>query len=209
MTNEEVTIQREALEEFISSKIVGDEYKELVNLVVEDCVFFIPDDVIPAKELVNLVVEDCVFFILDAVIPAAIVIGPNPGSFKLGNICLNLKKTILKTMEWSLAAAFPDSKLNALRLVIATVLWIVQATKQEISDNEAMIVEWMSRENLYDHYINEKELIDRFSKYCKNDYLRDIPRQDIVDAINDLYRAKCIDIVNGNIRLCEKVWGRR
>lgn len=112
-------------------------------------------------------------------------------------------------MEWSLAAAIPDSKLNALRFVIATALWVVQATKEEISDLEAILIEWMNDENLYDHYINEQDLIEKFSKYYKDYYQRDIVKQEIMDATNHLYQAKCIDIVNGNIRLCEKVWGRR
>lgn len=187
MTAEEIIIQREDLDEYVSSHIPGNEYIELADFVVNECVFFIPDDNIPGF----------------------ITFGTKPGSFKLGNICLNLRKTVIKTMEWSLAAAIPDSKLNALRFVIATALWVVQATKEEISDLEAILIEWMNDENLYDHYINEQDLIEKFSKYYKDYHQRDIVKQEIMDATNHLYQVKCIDIVNGNIRLCEKVWGRR
>ena len=31
----------------------------------------------------------------------------------------------------------------------------------------------------------------------------------ITDSINRLYQIKCLDIVNGKVCLCEKMWGKR
>lgn len=187
MTEEETNVQKECMKAFLKQTAKKIDMADLSELLADECVIMIPDDTIHGF----------------------VVLGKKAASFKPGNICFDLKRAGIMTAEWAATSAKPDSFENAVRLIITTAIWISRITKTDISETEASLLAWMHNNNLYDRLEEEQKVISLFYEYYCTRHPGKIEIREIEDAIKNLYEIKCIDIVNGKICLCEKVWGSR
>lgn len=161
------------------------------------------------SELSQIIEDECVLMIPNSESSGIITLGPKSSSFKAGNICYDLRGAITKTLEWAASANKPDSPGSVAKVCILTALWVVKLVKIEISDNDADLVYWMHCNNLYGNYRNEDDLVAEYQTYYRTNKGRDCEKSSITDSINRLYQIKCLDIVDGKVHLCEKVWGKR
>ena len=187
MTDEETMVQLESLKSYLVQAAGDADLADFSGQIAEKFVVMIPDEKTPGL----------------------VVLGRGSASFKFGNICFDLKKAAITTAEWAATSARPDSLANAFRLIITTAIWIARVTKVDITDIEASLVAWMHQNNMYEHLEEEEELIVRFLEYYCGNNPRTVEKWEVEDAIKRLYEIRCIDIVNGKICLCEKVWGSR
>lgn len=187
MTKEETIIQKELLRSYLEQAAGDTDMTELAKTFTDEFVIMVPDE-----KMQGLV-----------------VLGTKTASFKLGNICFDLKRAAITTAEWAATSAKPDSLENIFRLIITTAIWISRITKAEVNDVEASLLEWMHDNNMYDRLEEEEKVISQFTEYYRAKHSRTIELCKIEDAIKHLYAIKCIDIVNGKINLSERVWGRR
>lgn len=188
MTRDEVIQYEEELNDYICSCSWGISDIGVLSRIIEDeCVLMIPDD------------ESSGF----------ITLGPQSSSFKAGNICYDIRGAIAKTLAWAASTGKPDSTISVVKVGVLTALWIVKLVKVEITDDDADLVYWMHCNNLYDNCWNEDDLVAEYQAYYRAEKGRDREKSEITDSINRLYQIKCVDIADGRVRLCEKVWGRR
>lgn len=181
------------------------QYEEELNNYIVSCNQGISD----IGELSRIIEDECVIMIPNSESSGIITLGPKSSSFKAGNICYDLRGAITKTLEWAASTNKPDSPGSVAKVCILTALWVVKLVKIEISDNDADFVYWMHCNNLYGNYRNEDDLVEEYQTYYHANKGRDCEKSSITDSINRLYQIKCLDIVDGKVHLCEKVWGKR
>ena len=154
------------------------------------------------------IVDQFVEFLPDDEIKGMIFLGRDPVSYKLGNARINLKQAMLAGVEFAASASRPESIFNYIQLLIISVLFIRNATGQNLNGIEAGAVYLLHRKNVYGFGIDEDQFIrDLKGWYCqKGD--EEPSREEVVEAINHLYAMKAADFNNGKIFLKEKVWGK-
>lgn len=188
MTQEEIVLYEEELNDYICSRGLDiSDIGGLSRIIGDECVLMLPDDVSSGF----------------------ITLGRQSSSFKAGNICYDIRGAIAKTLAWAASTGKPDSPVSVVKVGILTALWIVKLVKAEITDDDADLVYWMHCNNVYDNCRSEDELVAEYQAYYRAEKGRDRERSEITDSINRLYQIKCVDIADGRVRLCEKVWGRR
>jgi hypothetical protein len=121
-------------------------------------------------------------------------------SFKLTNIIINFKDMLDMLIDIALISTIPSSDIQMAKFVLFLAYKIFGLSTKNLSESAAKVLLFLHRNNAYSKYINEDEII-------KHLYSQDSVGKDIVNtAINDLSKVKCIDIVQGDIILLEKVY---
>ncbi len=154
------------------------------------------------------IVDQYVEFLPDNEIKGMIFLDRDSVSYKLGNARLNLKQAILAGVEFAVSISRPESIFNYVQLLIISILFIRNATEQNLNGIEAGAVYLLHRKNAYGFGIDEDQFIrDLKGWYCqKGD--EEPSREKVVEAINHLYAMKAADFNNGKIFLKERVWGK-
>ena len=65
----------------------------------------------------------------------------------------------------------------------------------------------MHNKGTYDTGVEEEQFITEVQEWYQQKEGKTVGREEVVDAINDLYEIKVADFNNGNIYLKEHVWG--
>lgn len=101
-----------------------------------------------------------------------------------------------------------ESIFNYIQLVIISVIFVQKCVKQGLSRLEAYTVYLLHKKAAYEIAgIEEERFISELLEWCRYKEGKEVGREEIVGAINNLYRIKVVDFDNGNIYLKEHVWG--
>lgn len=137
-----------------------------------------------------------------------IFLGTDSASYKAGNVKIDFKKAIMAGFEFVASISKPESIFNYIQLIIVSVFFIEKSVKQELSKLEVYVVYLLHKKGAYATAgIEEERFISEMQEWCRHKEGKAVEREDVVGAINNLYRLKAIDFDNGNIYLKEHVWG--
>lgn len=79
--------------------------------------------------------------------------------------------------------------------------------KRELGRLEAYVVYLLHKKGAYDTGVEEERFIGEVKEWYQQKEGKTVGREEVVDAINNLYGIKAADFNNGNIYLKEHVWG--
>ena len=136
-----------------------------------------------------------------------IFLGEDSASYKAGNIKIDLKKAVIAGLEFAASVNKPESVFNYIQLIIVSAFFIGKSVKQELSRLEAYVVYLLHKKGAYDTGIEEERFISEVQEWYQQKEGKAVDRYDIVDVMNNLYRIKVADFIDGNIYLKEYVWG--
>lgn len=179
------------------------EYDDKLNEELQNYAGNYGEDKMVAKNIVDNFIE----FIPEDDIKNMICLGSDPVSYKLGNARLDLKKAILAGVELAASVSRPESIFNYIQMLIVSVLFIRSATRQELNRIEAYIVYLLHMKGAYQSGIEEEQFIHDMQEWYMQREDASLEREQVVEAINHLYKMKVADFENGKICLKEKVWG--
>lgn len=136
-----------------------------------------------------------------------IFLGEDSASYKAGNIKLDLKKAIIAGLEFAVSISKPESVFNYIQLIIVSAFFIEKSVKKELSRLESYVVYLLDKKGAYDTGVEEERFIDDVQEWYQQKEGKNVGREEVVDAINNLYEIKAADFNSGNICLKEHVWG--
>ncbi|MCI5509031.1 MAG: hypothetical protein MR436_00995 [Eubacterium sp.] len=136
-----------------------------------------------------------------------IFLGEDSASYKAGNIKIELKKAVIAGLEFVASISKPESVFNYIQLIIVSAFFIGKSVKQELNKLEAYVVYLLHNKGTYDTGVEEEQFITEVQEWYQQKEGKTVGREEVVDAINDLYEIKVADFNNGNIYLKEHVWG--
>lgn len=136
-----------------------------------------------------------------------IFLGEDSASYKVGNIKMDLKKAVIAGLEFAASISKPESVFNYIQLIIVSVFFIEKSAKQELSRLEAYVVYLLHKKGIYDTGFEEERFVGEVQEWYQHKEGKTVGREEVVDAINNLYEIKVVDFNSGNIFLKEHVWG--
>lgn len=136
-----------------------------------------------------------------------IFLGEDSASYKVGNIKMDLKKAVIAGLEFAASISKPESVFNYIQLIIVSAFFIGKSAKQKLSRLESYVVYLLHKKGAYDIGVEDEQFIGEVQGWYQQKEGKDVGRQEVVDAINNLYKIKAADFNSGNIFLKEHVWG--
>lgn len=136
-----------------------------------------------------------------------IFLGEDSASYKAGNIKIDLKKAVIAGLEFAASISKPESVFNYIQLIIVSVFFIEKSAKQELSRLEAYIIYLLHEKEAYNTGVEEERFIREVQEWYQQKEGKTVGREEVADAINNLYGIKAADFDSGNIFLKEHVWG--
>jgi hypothetical protein len=121
-------------------------------------------------------------------------------SFKLTNIIVNFKSMLNALLEIVLAANLPISSIEVIKFILFLIYKIFGLSTKSLSESAAQVILFLHQRNTYINYISEDEVIEQLIKQSS------LTEETTRNAISELFKLRCIDIVNGNIILLEKIY---
>lgn len=137
-----------------------------------------------------------------------IFLGESSGSYKAGNIKIDLKKAIIAGLEFAASINKPESIFNYIQLIIVSAFLVAKSTKQKLSRLEAYIVYLLHKKGAYDISIVEEHFVDEVQEWYKQKERKPVEREEVIEAIITLYKINTLDFSDGYIYLKEHVWGK-
>ena len=153
------------------------------------------------------IVDNYVTVLPEDAIKGMIFLGEDSASYKAGNIKIDLKKAVIAGLEFAASVNKPESVFNYIQLIIVSAFFIGKSVKQELSRLEAYVVYLLHKKGAYDTGIEEERFISEVQEWYQQKEGKAVGRDEVVDAINNLYVIKAADFNSGNICLKEHVWG--
>jgi len=154
---------------------------------------------------VNQLIDTHVCFIADESKSDFVLMNLKGGtarSFKLTNIIIDFKGMLDTLIELALTSSVPSSAAQTVKLALFIVYKIFSLSIAKLSEIDAQVLLFLHKNNAYEKHINENEVIHHF-------ILNGLAEKNTVyEAINNLLKIKCIDILNGKIALLEKLYLR-
>lgn len=157
-----------------------------------------------AKDIVDNFVE----FLPESDVKGMVFLNDAPVSYKLGNARIDLRKAILAGVEFAASVSRLESVFNYIQMLIVSVLFIRNITRQELNGSESYTVYLLHMKDAYQFSIEEERFILDLQEWYMQQKEVKLERGKIVEAINHLYEMKVVDFENGKIYLNEKVWGK-
>lgn len=154
------------------------------------------------------IVDNFIEFMPEDDMKGMIFLRNDPVSYKLGNARLDLKKAILAGLELAASVSRPESIFNYIQMLIVSVLFIRNTTRQELDRIEVYIIYLLHIKGAYQFDIEEDRFIHDLQEWYMQRENTTLEKEKIVGAINHLYEMKVTDFENGKICLKEKVWGK-
>lgn len=136
-----------------------------------------------------------------------IFLGEDSASYKAGNVKIDFKKALIAGLEFAASISKLESIFNYVQLIIVSAFFIEKSIKLELSRLEAYVVCLLHKKDAYEVGVQEEPFVKELQEWYQQKEGQNVGRNDIVDAMNHLYRIKVVDFNNGNIHLREHVWG--
>lgn len=137
-----------------------------------------------------------------------IFLGKNSSSYKLGNISLDLKNTLLALFEFVSAMNMPESYFGYVQLVMMSILCVGAMAKGSLDYNCATVVFILHKSNAYEIGASTEQIIDIIAEKRKLGDFKNFEEDKINETINELLKLKTIRMEEGKVYLNEKVWGK-
>lgn len=179
------------------------EYDNELSKKLQDYAYDFGEDVTVARSIVDNFIE----FLPENDIKGIVFLGDDSVSYKLGNVRIDIKKAILAGMELAASANRPESIFNYIQMLIVSVLFVRNVTRQSLNKVEAYIIYLLHIKKTYESYIEEEQFICDFQQWYTKRENCELERDKIMKSINHLCEVKIMDFKNGKICLKERVWG--
>jgi len=157
------------------------------------------------RESIDRLIDTHVCFIMDENTTDFVLVNLKGGpatSFKLANVIVNFRSMLEALLGIALAAGLPSSSAEAARIVLLLTYKILGVSTKGLSQNAAQVLIFLHQNDAYSNEVCEEEILSHLSS-------RDLLTKEALNAaINELLKVRCIDIVQGNVILLEKVYLR-
>jgi hypothetical protein len=155
------------------------------------------------KDSINRLIDTHVCFIADETKRDFVLISlknVTAKSFKLTNIIFNFKDMLDTLLEIALVSSIPTSSVQAARFVLLLSYKVFCLSTKSLFEATAQVLLFLHQNNAYLHPISEDRIINYFSS------LSLLTKDAVNTAVNDLLKLRCIDMVQGEITLLEKIY---
>lgn len=160
-----------------------------------------------AENIGSDIVDGCIMVIPDDNRKGMIFLGKESASYKVGNIRMDLKKAIVAGLELVASASIPGDFFNYLQLLIVGVLFIQKAVRQGIEKEGAYLVYFLHLKNAYMEGVREESLLSDFQRWYRDRTEKFLELAEIREIVEELWRQKILDVIEGKIYLAEYVRG--
>ena len=136
-------------------------------------------------------------------------LGDNSRSIRPGNVCFNQRDFFIACVSLATSVAMPNTLWGYIALGLNCLIFtssVVDTVTKEITENEAYIVSYLHMHNMYNQGLPENEFGDAFKTWYHEETGDDMSTQRMQKALGNLYRMESAEIIEGEIRLKEKVW---
>lgn len=159
------------------------------------------------KSMGAYIVDNYITVLPDDARKGMIFLGEDSASYKACNVKIDFKKAIIAGLELVASISRPESIFNYIQLIIVSAFFIEKSVKQELSRLEAYVVYLLHKKGAYNTGVEEEYFIGEVQEWYQQKEGKDVGREAVVNAINNLYGIKAADFNNGFIYLKEHVWG--
>ena len=128
---------------------------------------------------------------------------------KLGNVLVNQKELLLACFEGFFSFTIPKDVLGYVQLSLLTIVTIAKAAIVELNEVESYIVAYLHIHCIYGKGEDENVFYEKFVEWYKMQIGDNISKQRIRKAIDNLIQLKSVEIVDGKIVLCERIWSNK
>lgn len=180
------------------------EYKQELSQILQNCAGSYGKN----EEMAKRIIENFVEFLPESKIKGIIFLQHDPISYKFGNVRLDFKQALAAGFEFVASVSNPESIFNYIQLLLVSIVFIRNATKQPLGELEAMVVYMLHTKEMYTPRMEEERFICAIQKWYFQKKNKKIEYESIVEAINHLYDMETVGFNNGKIFLKESVWGR-
>lgn len=133
-------------------------------------------------------------------------------SIRSGNIRFNLKGLWTAAANFAISAVIPATGWGYFVMVLNGLLFVsgvADSIIKEISENEAYVVSFLHSHDMYAHGLPEGDFENAFKIWYREKTDEEMSSQRIKKALDSLYDLEAVEIIDGEIRLKEKVWRNR
>ena len=137
--------------------------------------------------------------------------GGTPNTVKFSNyfVEFNFDKALESIGEIAKAIKPKNSELELIIYIIATVIWLRKASKVEISNVAAAVVDWLHKNGHHKTPCTEENVINGVIKEYKKEDGSSLSKDEIVASVTFLNRYHVIHIKEEKIKLVETVKARK
>lgn len=136
-------------------------------------------------------------------------LGDESKSIRPGNIRFNQKDFYVACASLATSIASPNSLWGYIVIGLNCLIFAssaVDTVTKKVSENEGYIVAYLHMHDMYNHGLEENQFDNEFNNWYHNETGDEMSEQRIHKALKNLYNMNSVAIINGEIRLIEKVW---
>lgn len=160
------------------------------------------------KEFTKRLTAEFVALIVDADTKSILYNRKKPMSLKPGNLFVDMKGALKAAAEIFAGYQKPDDWLAAIQLLLILIFSLKGIMNVELPENTAEILIQLNRMGAYDSSVDEEALLQKVQDFEKKQGLESIEKQKFIETMDFLDRYKIVEILNGKVRLAEKVFGK-
>ncbi len=171
--------------------------KEVIDVIAEHI-----EDEKCCEGFINNLLEDNLRIVTDNEENASEFLGigrKRSFSVKPSNVFLNLHKSLSFCIETALTSDIPDTKIKLIKITLLALITLLRCTYVNVTDEMAKVAGFL--------YERQADVNPIEEKYCMEFYRNEIDSalKDYSKTVNDLADLKTIEIIEGKIKLIEKV----
>lgn len=132
----------------------------------------------------------------------------HPNSLKAGNIFVDMKGALKAAAEFFAGYQKPDNGLHAVQLILLLIFSIKDLINIKLPEGSSEIIILLNRLGAYEYAVEEKELLQRVQSFEQEQVLEIIDKNKLMEVVIFLDKYGVIEILDGKVRLKEKVFGK-
>lgn len=179
---------------FIMPKNSYDEAVEYYDLLGEEIQQYAKDNNLNHKKVLGLYNIAVHIDVTDKTNLQDFVCINNKNSFRTNaiNLTFNLKSVLFSIIEIGLTTDQLQDPIDVIKLTLYILIKVIDLSTIKISDDQAKLLYFLHSQNAYEIGIDESKLIN------KHEFSQ--------ETINELYKLKCLDIIEGKIYLIDTIF---
>lgn len=131
-----------------------------------------------------------------------------PMSLKPGNVFVDVKGALKAAAEIFAGYQKPDSLLSGVQLMLLLIFSLKDVINVELPDGSAEILVILNRMGAYDRPVAEEVLLHKVLEFEQEHYLPMADEAKLMETVDFLGEYKVVDMIDGKVRLSEKVFGK-
>ncbi|MDC7291302.1 hypothetical protein NXH76_26300 [Blautia schinkii] len=153
-------------------------------------------------------IEKFAVLIVDADLKGILYNFRKPMSLKPGNLFVDVKGAVKAATEIFAGYQKPDKLLSSIQLLLVLTLALKEVVNVELPEKSAEIIVMLNRMGAYDKPVEETVLLQKVLEYEREHHLGLVKEEGFMKTMDFLDMYKIVEIVDGKVRLAERVFGK-